>query len=229
MLLALLAGAGLGLLSVPHCAAMCGPLSVAVCARSGQVTAPLHYQAGRVAGYAFVGALSGHLGRAVASVNVAAWSPLLLALATGAALLLLARRLWNSTQPARPTLITLRTTAPSVSWWARLQSLLPEHAAVFGLATALLPCGALAAALLASVQYAEPQRSALSMVGFAIASAPGTLAVGWLLTHLPLLRSPRVLRGASLLLVTVAALLIARPIVRFASQPTLPDEVASCH
>jgi len=170
VVLALLAGAGLGLLSIPHCAAMCGPLAQAACTRSGQVTAPLQYQAGRIAGYAFIGALSGHLGRAIVSVSVATWLPIVFAVTTATVLLLLARRLWQQTRPAGASLTTLRTGARERSWWGRFQRLLPEHAAVFGLSTSLLPCGALAAALLASTQQAHPTYAALSMVGFAVAT-----------------------------------------------------------
>lgn len=233
MLTALLSGAGLGLLSVPHCAAMCGPLAQAACARSGERAAPLHYQAGRVVGYAFLGTLSGHFGRALSTLHIADWLPLLLATTTSLVLMLLAWRLWPRTASQRSRPITLRTTPKQASWWTRLQRLLPVHAGVFGLSTALLPCGALAAALLVAAHHADPTLSALSMVGFALASAPGTLVVAWLLQRLPQLRSPRVMKTASLLLMLAATLLIARPLYRFtahqlAGQP-LHTEAPSCH
>lgn len=227
MLTALLSGAGLGLLSVPHCAAMCGPLAQAACSRSAQRTAPLQYQAGRVVGYAFVGALSGHLGSALSMVKLASWLPLLLAVATSSALIAMAWRIQRaaqpaSTKPASTPLIQLRlsTTKPEPSLWSRMQSLLPAHPAVFGMSTAMLPCGALAAALLLSANYAAPTPAALSMAGFAVATAPATFAVAWLMQRLPQLRSPRLLRVASLALVVVALGLVARPIARIAASPT---------
>jgi sulfite exporter TauE/SafE len=67
------------------------------------------------------------------------------------------------------------------------------------------------------------------MVGFALATAPGTLAVGWLLQQLPSVRSPRVMRVASLALVTLAAVLIARPIVHLAAQPAGTANTPHCH
>lgn len=229
MFSAFVAGAGLGLLSVPHCAAMCGPLAQAACARSGQRAAPMHYQAGRIAGYAFLGALSGHFGRAIATVSLASWLPILLAVTTSSVLVLLAWRLWPSTQGESSPLIALRTKPGSSSLWIRLQRLLPAHAAAFGLSTALLPCGALAAALLVAAHHADPAQSALSMVGFALASAPGTVAVAWLLQRLPRLGSRRLMQSASILLMVVAALLIARPIYRLASHPQATSEAPSCH
>lgn len=230
MFSALLAGAGLGLLSIPHCAAMCGPLSQAACSRSAQRYAPLHYQAGRIVGYAFVGALSGHLGRAVATVALARWLPLLITIATGSALVLLAGRVWRATQAPPSPLIALGRGAPTLSLWTRWQRLLPQHAAAFGMSTALLPCGALAAALLVAAHHADPANGALSMVAFAVASAPGTLVVAWLLQKLPALRSPQLLRATAVLLVALAALLIARPLYHWAaSDPTADTTPAHCH
>ena len=225
---ALLAGAGLGLLSVPHCAAMCGPLAQAACAKSTQPSATLQYQVGRVVGYAFVGALSGHLGRALATAQIASWLPLLLALATSAALVMLAFRIYSATVVTDGPLVSLRTPTTGVSYWARVRSLLPQHPAAIGLSTAALPCGALAAALLVAATYGSPALGSAHMAAFAVTTAPGTLVVAWLLQKLPRLRSPGWLRATAVLLVALAALLVARPIHRWATQP--PGTVThSCH
>lgn len=228
MLTALLSGAGLGLLSVPHCAAMCGPLAQAACSRAVQRHAPVHYQVGRVFGYGFIGALSGHFGRTLSSVQLAGWLPLLLAFATASALLFAAWRLVAAARVRPEPLMTLRTHARGPSRWTRLQRLLPTHPAVFGLSTALLPCGALAAALLVSASYAAPVPSALSMAGFALATAPATFAVAWLMQRLPQLRSRRLLRFVSVALVAMAIALVARPLVHLATHPQASAE-ARCH
>ncbi len=227
MLSALLSGAGLGLLSVPHCAAMCGPLAQAACSRASQRHAPLHYQAGRVVGYAFVGALSGHVGHTLSSIQLAGWLPILLALATASVLLLSAWRIARSTHARRQPPPTLRSRAPRASWWTRLQRLLPSHPAVFGLSTAMLPCGALATALLLSANYAAPAPAAINMVGFALTTAPATFAVAWLMQRLPHLRSPRLLRLASVALVAAAIALVAPPLMRLAHDP--PGTELRCH
>lgn len=235
MLAAWLSGLGLGLLSIPHCAAMCGPLAQAACARSAHRSAPLQYQAGRVVGYAFMGALSGHFGRIVATTPLATWSPLLLALATSLTLLTLAWRVYPHASASSERLVALRTSNAPRSFWSRLQRLLPRHATVFGLSTALLPCGALAASLLIAAHFANPAQAAATMVGFAVASAPGTLAVAWLLQRLPRLKSSRSMRAVSFALVLLACLLIARPIVglaslaRMSSRPSTADAQLHCH
>lgn len=232
MLAAWLSGLGLGLLSIPHCAAMCGPLAQAACARSTERSAPLQYQAGRVAGYAFMGALSGHFGRVVSTAPIAVWSPVLLAFATGLALVVLAWRLYPHASTNAGQLVALRTSKAPSSLWGRVQRLLPRHAGVFGLSTALLPCGALAAALLVAAHFANPAHGTVTMVGFAVASAPGTLAVAWFLRRLPHLKSPRAMRAVSFALVMLACLLVARPIAslaQLASRPAPTDAQFHCH
>jgi sulfite exporter TauE/SafE len=194
-------------------------LAQAACSRASQRHAPLHYQAGRVVGYAFIGALSGHVGRTLSSVQLAGWLPLLLAFATATVLILSAWRIAQSTLPRPEPLLTLRTQPPRASWWTRLQRLLPTHPAVFGLSTAMLPCGALAAALLVSANHAAPVPAAITMAGFALTTAPATFAVAWLMQRLPQLRSPRLLRFASVALVAMAISLVAPPLMRLATHP----------
>ena len=211
---------------------MCAPLAQAACARSGDRSAPLQYQVGRVLGYGFMGALSGHFGRVVSTAPITIWSPLLLAFATSVALVVMAWRLYPHATTNAGQLVALRTSNASGSLWDRVQRLLPRHASAFGLSTALLPCGALAAALLLAAHFANPAHASATMVGFAVASAPGTLAVAWVLQRLPRLKSPRSMRAVSFALVLLACLLIARPIASLAqlsSRRGTTEEQPHCH
>ncbi|MFW6051691.1 MAG: sulfite exporter TauE/SafE family protein, partial [Myxococcota bacterium] len=96
----LAAGAAAGLASVPHCAAMCGPLAAYACARGGGRGAPAWYQLGRTASYGALGALAGGLGHAVTGGLSHAAVGWVLSWAMAAALGLAAWRLWSGGQPA---------------------------------------------------------------------------------------------------------------------------------
>lgn len=166
----MIAMALLGFSSAPHCAFMCGPLAARACARSqGQSTwrNSLLYTAGRLASYTFLGALAGALG-AVAITP----SPLLGQLASAALAAVLAWRAWELAFPGRrrfafhPRLV-------------RLLRPLRNDAGFLGLVTALLPCGAVVAALLLAATSANAAVGALGMTVFTLASAPGTLLVVW--------------------------------------------------
>src|SRR5690348_11710538 len=106
MLQAFISGALLGLTSVPHCAAMCGPLASFACTCAPRRDAAPRYQLGRTFGYGVAGALAGHAGSALLAVTprgAAAW--LAFAALAASACLLIARLLWP--RRASERLVTL--------------------------------------------------------------------------------------------------------------------------
>ncbi len=208
ILSALLSGALLGLVSLPHCAAMCGPLSAAACSRSARRAAPLHYQLGRTLGYAFAGGVAGQVGSVFRLVAPSLPAMLIFGTLASAACLWVAYGLL----PKRAPLVQLTAAPRGRSLAGTLLQLVPENPAVLGAFSALLPCGALAAALLSAVATASATLGASVMLGFVTTSGFALLGASVLARVLPTYATPRLRQIAAGALVIAACLLIARPI-----------------
>jgi sulfite exporter TauE/SafE len=174
----LLAAATAGLLASPHCLAMCGPLTAAGCSRAGGIerSDTIGYFGGRALSYATVGALMGYAGGSllaglnlldiqnyVVAVVVAFCVVRGIAALRGRALISL-KPLSSKTQGRGGFASSLLTL---------VASLLPRRGLGLGLATGLLPCGALAAGWALAAAAATPVDGALTMLVFSIASVPG--------------------------------------------------------
>lgn len=169
-----LLGAGAGLLSIPHCAAMCGPLAAFGCAPRGggarDARAPVAWLAGRTAAYVVLGGLLGAGSRAIsglAPAGLETWIALGLAVALAISAVGLLRR------PAAPSPSLAPRKASIVS---RLSTFVLAHRPsplALGALTGLLPCGALWAGLAAATATGSAWLGALSMLAFSLASAPG--------------------------------------------------------
>jgi uncharacterized protein len=208
MLAAMLSGLIFGLLNLAHCAAMCGPLAAAGCARTGRAGL-VRYQLGRSLAYAYAGAVAGHLGHGL-QLSGAGWTHWLFPLLTAAACIFAARRLLQLRHDTG--LVRLRSAArEKPSRFARLLGLLPRDPLPLGLLSILLPCGLLAAALLAAVATGNASSGASFMFGFAMSSGGAIVGSGLLAqlaTRCPL--SAR--RGLACVLLVTAGLAIARPL-----------------
>lgn len=160
-----------GLLGSLHCAGMCGPLAVAGCSKGrGAADGAAGYFAGRLASYATLGALVGHLGKhAFCILPMSAAHVLTVALtalpAAARGLSLLGRKPASELVPLRKK--------PRSGVLALLASLLPRRGLALGLATGVLPCGLLFTALAMAAATASPVLGAAAMAAFAIGSAPG--------------------------------------------------------
>jgi len=213
----LLTGVMLGVAASGHCLVMCGPLMLAV--RHGSPLAghgrhhaspAVLYHAGRVAGYATLGLVAGAMGRTLAattelgrvlSLLAGVW---LVVMAAGHAGLRLPDPI--GARAGRMVGRGLRAVRPYLSSHPWMTG-----AAAGGL-TALLPCGLLYAALLASTVLAQPLRSAAFMTAYGVGTLPVLGALGWSAHRMPArararLRplTPVVLLGLALLLVLRAA------------------------
>ncbi|HKU38676.1 MAG TPA: sulfite exporter TauE/SafE family protein [Polyangiales bacterium] len=219
MLSALLAGVAFGIFNLAHCAAMCGPLVAVGCGSSGR-TGLLRYQLGRSASYAFAGALAGHFGSGL-SLYAGVWASWSFALLTAASCLIAARSLLGA-----PRLVQLRTGKRRGAVFRTLLRLVPREPLALGLISALLPCGLLAAALLAAVATGSAPAGAAFMFGFAAASGTVVLGSGLLVQLGPRisLASRRVLACA---LLAIAVLAVARPLAAVNQAPAAAHH--SCH
>jgi sulfite exporter TauE/SafE len=230
MFTALMSGLMLGLVNLMHCAGMCGPLSGAVCLRSGRVGLA-RYQIGRVSSYVFLGALSGHLGRALAVAVPATVSVWLTASLTAAACLLTARSLLRASASATllpaSALCAPRSQQPSL--FALLTSLAPRDPFVFGLLSALLPCGVLASAVLAAVASGSAASGSLLMAAFAFMSGSAVLAAGFVMQLVPGRFAPLFRRGLACALVAIALLSVARPLSALSRTASSPSHALHCH
>jgi len=170
LLIAVSAGAAAGLASTLHCAAMCGPLALGACGDLSQSASPaLRYSVARLAGYALTGTLAGAAGAALLRRTQGTPLPTLAAVAAGLAMAVTALRLLRSPPvSSAPKLVPLRTRGPS-------------RARAYGLGalTALLPCGASAAALLLAASTGSATYGGATMAAFALASLPALAAVLW--------------------------------------------------
>jgi uncharacterized protein len=159
----LFTAAAAGVLSMPHCFLMCGPLAAAGCQRGKRWRAGGGYFLGRMVAYSAAGAGLGRLGQ-----HALCWlprRPLQLLLSFLLALYCLWRA-WRALRPKRPRLRALGTSA----WYP-----LPKRGLGLGLVTGLLPCGALVAAWMLAASSGDPVRGAAAMLVFAAASSPALI------------------------------------------------------
>lgn len=163
----LVAGLIAGLMSLPHCAFMCGPLAGAACGEDGaRSRSGLAYLGMRALAYALLGALAGGAGGLVDALLPPTWARALLSLSLAVGMVILAVRLFRASAPrAEPKLVPLQTKRPMTL----------AKPMLLGALTALLPCGSLYAALLVAAATASALTGAVSMLGFALGSAPALL------------------------------------------------------
>lgn len=170
----------MGLVGGPHCVAMCG----AACAGIGQAAgtkgtrAMWTFQAGRVLGYAMLGALAAASMQGVGwlSVQSAAIRPIWTLLHV-AALVLGLVLLLNARQP-----VWLEGAGKAL--WIRVRSWVGKgHGSaplLLGTVWALLPCGLLYSALLVAAMSARPLDGAAVMALFALGTSVSMMAGPWL-------------------------------------------------
>lgn len=163
----------LGLLGSAHCAAMCGPLHLAVGQGGAPVRTTVMLNAGRVITYMLIGALFGLFGRGLGLAGLQRFVAIVLAVLMLAALVVpaLAARLH-------------RPVVPSI-WVARLRSAVARRLrrssaqAVFitGMLNGLLPCGMVYVAVAGALAQEGPMNGALFMAAFGAGTWPALLAV----------------------------------------------------
>ncbi len=169
----------MGLAGGPHCIAMCGAACGGIAQANGKYAA-VKFQAGRLLGYASLGAV------AAASVNLLAWftsqtsvvHPLwtffhVLVLGWGLLLLAYARQpLWVDHAGRRI--------------WRKVRQLsrVPGGVVLTGMMWALMPCGLLYSGVLVASLSGSAVQGALCMAGFALGGSFSLLLGPWLWVRL---------------------------------------------
>jgi sulfite exporter TauE/SafE len=227
MLTAVLSGASLALLNMVHCAAMCGPLSSAVSLPAGGQRLT-RYQLGRWVSYGFLGAMSGHVGRALRLFAPGVASAWIVATLTAAACLLTARSLFGVTSSAGG-LVQLKVARKPRSLFALLVALVPREPLVLGLLSALLPCGVLASALLAAAATGDAVLGMALMLTFAVVSGMVVWSASVAMHLAPRRFALPVRRGLACALVALAGLSLYHPIRASTREPHASEQPAACH
>lgn len=230
-----LGGLMLGLAGSLHCAAMCGPLTLALHGpsrpgsgrpRSGRPAPVLPvfaiYQAGRVSTYAAAGLAAGAAGHVITGLGAGR----MLAWLAGAVLILSAAT-YLGIGPSIPAPPLARPVARLAHASRRIGLRHPAAGAFAGgVINACLPCGMLYAALTAAAALGRPIAGLTFMALFGLGSVPA-LAVVRLLAgaFTPAMR--RGFRyGTPVVLVVVGLILIARG---FADPSQTPERAAAPH
>lgn len=200
-----------------HCAGMCGPLVAFVLNPIDRPTTPralLHllYHAGRLVAYVALGAAAGGVGAmldltgsAVGIQRTAAVLAGLVIVVTGVATLL--RHLGVAVPGGRTPAIVARVVQP-VQRVAMSLTPLPR-ATLFGVLTALLPCGWLYAFGATAAGTGQPLVGALVMAAFWAGNVPWLLAVGVSTQMLTRVLGPRMPVVMALVLIALGAFTIA--------------------
>jgi hypothetical protein len=186
---------GTGLLGGAHCIGMCGGFVLA--AAAGRQRAWL-FHAGRLTGYAVIGALAGLLGGTVDVAGAAVGlRPLRLILfgallsAFGLAVAGLVPRRWLEPGAGLVT----RVLAAARARGGMSASLL------FGLSIALLPCGLLYPMYALAASSGSPLHGGALLVVFGLGTVPLLAAASWGLARLGVTSRQRLLRAAGLAMV----------------------------
>ncbi|UCC24336.1 MAG: sulfite exporter TauE/SafE family protein [Gemmatimonadales bacterium] len=163
MLSSLTAATLAGLIGSPHCIGMCGGFAVA-CTTGPDRGAAWH--AGRLATYAGLGATAGAVGAVLPGPGWVA-AALSAALMVWFSLVLAGVVKEPSFRLPGVTRIATRAAAEPGTGWRFL----------FGMATGLLPCGLVYAALAIPVASGNPVAGAVAMVGFGLGTVPALAVV----------------------------------------------------
>lgn len=164
----------LGLLGSLHCAAMCGPLQIALPLPppgvGRAVTGRLIYQLGRLITYCLLGVVAGLVGKSIFLAGLQRWISIALGLAILAGFFL-SKKLALSAPVVR--LVFRLKTAMS----AQLQQRTFRSLALLGGLNGLLPCGLVYVALAGAVSRASLAAGVFFMALFGLGTLPTMLAV----------------------------------------------------
>lgn len=176
----------LGLVSSLHCVSMCGPIVLAYSLPlgsrkfTGQLSAHLAYNLGRIITYTILGAVAGFLGTTIGFVGQLAGIENIVAIVAGvlmvlAGLLMLDLLPSKSLQKFNPLLYTSKFLKPLGN---KITSSTVSSKFVLGLILGYLPCGLIYAALLKSMATGSVAAGALTMTAFGLGTAFSLLAIG---------------------------------------------------
>jgi len=165
----------LGLLGSLHCAAMCGPLLLALPMPPGgpgrYIAGRVIYQAGRIATYCLLGFVAGQVGRSIFLVGLQRW----LSIALGLAILIgfLAAKKAALSAPVLWLVGRLRSGMSAQLHRRGFRSLV-----LLGMLNGLLPCGLVYVALAGAVSQGRLLDGIAYMACFGLGTVPMMLGIG---------------------------------------------------
>lgn len=218
----------LGLVGSLHCAAMCGPLIVAVSSArskgSSFVTSRLVYNSGRIAIYCAIGLLFGAVGKTFVLAGLQRW----LSIAAGAAILL---GLLLSTRFALKTPFAKLVMKLKSLFGRLLQRRTLASQFLLGALNGLLPCGLVYIAAAGAATTLSPLGGALHMAAFGAGTLPMMLGIGAASGRLRFI-ALRFQKLIPICVVLVAMLLLLRGMslgIPYLSPSLNSDAPAACH
>jgi sulfite exporter TauE/SafE len=165
----------LGLLGSLHCAAMCGPLLLALPVAPGSpgrfIAGRVMYQFGRVITYCLLGVVAGLVGKSIALAGFQRW----LSIALGVAILLgfLISKKVAVSAPVVHFVSRLKTTISALLHRRGFVSL-----TLLGMLNGLLPCGLVYVALAGAISQGRLLHGMIYMALFGLGTVPTMLGIG---------------------------------------------------
>lgn len=197
----------IGLFTGVHCIGMCGGIMLTQSGGDGHSAAASAalYNAGRVISYAAMGAVFGALGNVISYDR--AFKSMLFTL-SGAAVVLVGLRMWGV-----PFLRRLRAQLnPPCALPSGVKRRAFGRPLAVGLATGLMPCGALSAMWLLSASAGSAAKGMLSMLVFALGTVPAMLAFSSLGALIPKRYNKYMLKASTVLIVALGIVLMMKGI-----------------
>jgi len=197
----------LGLLGSLHCAAMCGPLMLALPVPPGGparfVVGRIIYQLGRVATYCLLGVVAGLVGKSIFLAGLQRW----LSIALGVAILtgfLISKKVALSAPAVR--LVTRLKAVMS----AQLRQRSFRSLALLGLFNGLLPCGLVYVAMAGAVSCGTILNGIFYMAFFGLGTLPTMLGISLSGKAIPMTLRLKLRRAIPLGVCLLALLLVLR-------------------
>jgi uncharacterized protein len=218
--------AALGLTSSVHCAAMCGPLVAVGTNAQGKFQKRLaaEYFIGRMLAYSVLGAMAGGIAAPLTSGEIGESVRLLLA--AFVALLLVYRAIVLVRPRVGERLLRLGKGPASMGLLEKLARFIPRRGLGLGLATALFPCGALYAGVLAAASSGSAVMGAVMMAAFALSSFPLLVGPAIAAATVGAKLQNALMRKIGAGVLVAAAVWVFVPVFRFAMSPA--EKPACC-
>jgi len=213
----------LGLLSTPHCLAMCGGIITALtmtgtgvgkAGAGSRYSLVIAYNLGRITSYAVAGALAGLAGKQVAFAIMPASGHTILRIMAASVLVMIGLHISGWLPGLR------LVESWGMKFWGLVQPLARHFRDVSGISGALvtgaiwgwLPCGLVYSVLLWSLSSGDALSGALLLFVFGLGTLPGMMTAGFLGNELSrLLKRPTVRKAGGLIIIIFGILTLLLP------------------
>ncbi len=197
----------LGLLGSLHCAAMCGPLMLALPVPPGGAWrftfGRIIYQLGRVTTYAWLGVVAGVIGKSIFLAGIQRW----LSIALGV-LILTGFLVSKKISLSAPVVRLVGKLKAAMSTQLRQRSF--RSLALLGMLNGLLPCGLVYVAMAGAVASGSLPNGIIFMATFGLGTLPAMLGISLSGKLFPLALRTKLRRAIPMSVCALAGLLILR-------------------